>query len=46
MGKNATKIIVATLVVAAGVMTAGWLMNKFQSQVPFLADASEGFQGL
>lgn len=46
MNANASKIAVAVVVVAAGVMAAGWVMNRFQGQVKFLADASNGFQGL
>lgn len=43
---KATKVAAATLIVAGGVIVAGWLMNRFKGQVPFLADASEGYQGI
>lgn len=47
MGSNdLTKIAVGIAIVAGGVMAAGWVMNKFQGEVPFLADASNGFQGI
>lgn len=43
---NAQSALIVVALVAGGVMLAGYVMNKFQGEVQFLADASNGFQGL
>ena len=43
---NLQSAVTVIALTAVGIIIGGWVMNKFQGQVQFLADASEGFQGI